>query len=423
MPTLPKKITRVCILNPQGYVFYPPPLGKTDTGGQTLYILQLAKALGKKNIKVDIVVRQFDGQPEEEQVFDNVTIVRIPCGPKNFVQKEKMYELMPELIENLMHYLERKRKKYDIIHSHYWDGGYGGILLSKMLDIPHVHTPHSLGKLKKSEMSVVNLPPQKLKPAYRYHVRIAIEQKILNKADSIVVICETSRIQILQHYLVDFEKLQVIFPGVDSEFFNAQKSKYDQEVKLKKNAILTISRLVPAKGIDRVIEAAAMIKNKADFNLYIGGGSSDENKSDEEKLTEQELQTLIKKHKLEDRVKLIGFVPHDTVLPAYYRAADIFILGGRYEPFGLTTLEAMACGTVPVVSNVAGSREVIIDGLNGYIVDTHDRKALSKLLLQLLEDEKTRKKVSGNAAFTMREHYSWDKIVERFISLYKGLIK
>src|SRR3989338_693890 len=92
----PKKLSRVCILNPHGYVQYPPPLGKTDTGGQTIYEFQLAKALGKKNIKVDIVTRQFDNQPEEEQIFENVKIIRIPAGGKSFVQKEKMYELMHE---------------------------------------------------------------------------------------------------------------------------------------------------------------------------------------------------------------------------------------------------------------------------------------------------------------------------------------
>jgi glycosyltransferase involved in cell wall biosynthesis len=82
----------------------------------------------------------------------------------------------------------------------------------------------------------------------------------------------------------------------------------------------------------------------------------------------------------------------------------------------------MACGTVPIVSSIAGSREVIIDGLNGFVIDTHDRKVLGQKILQLLSDPKLRKKVSDNAAFTIREHYSWDKIVEKFIKLYTGLV-
>jgi mannosylfructose-phosphate synthase len=417
-----KKLNRVCLLNPQGYVQYPPPLGKTDTGGQTLYILQLAKALGKKNIKVDIITRQFESMDQEEDLFENVRIVRIPCGSKNFVAKEKLYELMPEMMENFMLYIEKTRKKYDVIHSHYWDGGYAGILLSKMLDIPHVHTPHSLGKAKKMEMSVEDLPPQKLKPAYRYHVRIAIEQKIMNKAQAVVVICETSRIQILQHYLVDFEKLHVIYPGIDTDHFNTHKTALDKKLNMPPNSILTVGRMVPAKGVDRVIETVALIKNKIDTHVYVSGGSADNTKSVEEQIMEQNIQDTIKKHRMDSRVHILGYISHDDVLPAYYRSAELFVHAARYEPFGLTTLEAMACGTVPIVSRLAGSREVIIDGLNGFIVDAHERKGLSELILKLLQDEKLRKKIAQNAAFTIQEHYSWDKIIEKFITLYKSLL-
>ncbi len=418
-----KKIRRVCMLNPQGYLQYPPPLGKTDTGGQIIYVLSLAKALGKKNIKVDIVTRQFNNQPEEEVIFENVKIIRIPCGNNSFVQKEKLYELMPEMVDNLMHHMQKKRKEYDIIHSHYWDGGYAGNLLSKMLDVPHVHTPHSLGKLKKVEMlSAEEIPLQKLKPMYRYHVRIAIEQQIMNKANAIVVICETSRIQVLQYYIVDFEKLKVIYPGIETEIFNPQKTSYDKKVHLKPNSILAVARPVPAKGIDRIIDALSLLKHKIDFNLYIGGDTIEKDKSTEEIQTERQIVELIKKYKIEKNVNFIGRIPHDTLLPAYYRAASVFILASRYEPFGLTTLEAMASGTAPIVSSIAGSKEIIVDGLNGFVVDTHDRKKLAEYILKLLQDKKLNKKISENAAFTIEEHYSWDKIIEKFIELYRGLL-
>ena len=418
-----KKLNRICLLNPHGHMTVPPPLGKTDTGGQTIYVLQMAKALGRKNIKVDIITRQFDNQPEEQQVDEHVRIVRIPCGPKTFVPKEKMYELVPEMMENFMHYIERKRKKYDIIHSHYWDGGYAGIVLSKMLDIPHVHTPHSSGKLKKLELAVEKLPVAKLKPAYRYHVRIAIEQKILNKAHAIVVICETSRIQLLQYYIVDFEKVHVIYPGVDTSHFNPEKKAVDKTIEMHKNAILTMSRIAPAKGLDRVVEAVSLLKNKVDFHLYMGGSTQTEaSPSSEEATTTAQLKEMIQRYRLQDKVSFLGNVNHDHTLPAYYRNAEIFVLASRFEPFGLTTLEAMACGNVPIVSNVAGSREIIVDGLNGYIIDTHDRKALATLLEKLLTDDKLRKKIAANAAFTIKEHYSWDKIIDKFLALYRTLL-
>lgn len=416
-----KKIGRICFLNPHGYVQYPPPLGKTDTGGQTLYEFELAKALGKRNIKVDIITRLFDDSSYEEQIFPNVKIIRIPCGKMEYISKERLYEYMSEWTENIMHYIEKTKKKYDVIHSHYWDGGYAGVLLKKMLDIPHVHTPHTLGKAKKIEMSLEETPVQKLKPFYRYHVRIAIEQKIINTANAIVVICETSRIQILQHYLADFEKLHVIFPGVDLDIFNTKANSLDEKYQFKKNALLTMSRFVPAKGLDRIIDALALIKNKLDFHLYIGGGAPGEQQSLEEKNTYESLLALIQKYKLKESITFLGPVPHTKALSACYRNADIFLLGGRYEPFGLTTLEAMACGTVPIVSQAAGSREVIVHGLNGFVTNTGDRKGLSEMILKLLSDSKMRKKVSENAAFTIKEHYNWDVIVEKFITLYRKL--
>lgn len=418
------RINRVCFVNPQGYMTYPPSLGKTDTGGQIVYVLELAKALVRKGIKVDILTRQFAGIPEEEQVGENLKILRIPCGSQDFIPKEKLYELMPELAENFMHYLEKNRKKYDLIHSHYWDGGYAGIILAKLLDLPHIYTPHSLGKLKKLEMGsdVEQLPPQKLKPAYRYHLRIAIEQKILNSVRAVLVLCETTRIQLLQHYMVDFEKLHVIPPGVDIDFFNPRKTQADKKIKLEKNAILTVSRMVPAKGLDRLIDALALLKTKLNFHLYIGGGLLGENFSEEERVTQGLILGLIKKYRLQKRVTFLGYVPHEEILPVYYRKAKAFVLPSRYEPLGMATLEAMACGASSVVSSVAGSREVIVNGLNGYIVDTHDRKALADSIFQLLTNEKLRKKISDNAALTINEHYSWEKITPKIVTLYSSFL-
>ncbi|MGB9883292.1 MAG: glycosyltransferase [Microgenomates group bacterium] len=419
-----KKVNRVLMLNPQGYFFDPPPLGKTDTGGQIVYVLQLSKILAKKGIKVDIFTRAFDEnqQKEEEQINQNLKIVRIPCGPNKFVPKEKLYELMPEFSENIMKYIEKTRKKYDIIHSHYWDGGYAGILLSKILDIPHIHTPHTLGKAKKLEMDIEEAPTEKLKPYYRFHVRIAIEQKIYNNVDAILVICETTRIQLLHYYLVDFEKINVIYPGVDTEIFNPKKNNYDNKLKLKNNSILTMSRLVPAKGIDRLIDALNIIKNKIDFHLYIGGNIDEKNLNSLEEINYRKyLLSIINKYKLENKISFIGQLNH-KIVAAYYRKTDIFVNPARYEPFGLTTMEAMACGTVPLISHVAGSKEIIIDGLNGFIINSHDRKLLGNQILKLLSDKKLLKKISENAAFTIKEHYSWEKISEKVIKLYLSLI-
>ena len=416
-----KKLKRVCFLNPQGYLEYPPPLGQADTGGQTLYVLQLAKALGEKGIKVDIFHRKFGDYKEVDEPFENVRIIHIPAGSKTFMPKENLYEVMPEFVSNIRKYIREEGLRYNIIHSHYWDGGYAALMLVKALKIPHVHTPHSLGKMKAVSVNLNKTPVQKLKPAYRYQVRVALEQRIYHDAQAIIVLCETSRIRLLERYIVDFEKLMVIYPGVDTRMFNSTKNGVDKKVDLQANALLTMSRIVPAKGLDRVINALPLLKGKVKFHLYIGGGN-EENSSEEEKITQKQLHQLVKKHHLEKYVTFLGFVPHTNLLSAYYRAADIFLLAGRYEPFGLTALEAMACGATPIVTEEAGSKEVIVDGLNGIIADYDDTKQIAKTIIKLLTHKKLNKKIAENATFTVRENYAWDKIVEKFINLYKGLL-
>jgi mannosylfructose-phosphate synthase len=422
-PAKRRRLQRVCLLNPQGYVAYPPPFGKTDTGGQILYVFQLAQALAKQNLKVDIVTRQFSGLPVEEEVMPGVRIVRIAAGGEEFVEKERMYELADEFTRNTVTYLASKRRRYDVIHSHYWDGGLIGMKLAKRFSIPHIHTPHSFGRLKKIGMEIEKVPPEKLEHIYRFQIRNAVEQRIYNKADALVVICETSRIQLLQHYAVDFEKVRVVYPGVDTKVFRPKPAKADEKIVMKPNAVLTMSRMVPAKGLDRLIDALALLKGKVPFHLYLGGSSHDERQSSEEKQTERKLTRLIKKYGLEKRVTLLGNIPHGPQLAAYYRQADVFVLAGRYEPFGLTTLESMACGTPPIVTSVAGSKEVVVDELNGFIVDTHDRQELAQVIRDLLKHPKKRSKVGDNAAYTITKHFSWDRISPKFVSLYKELQK
>lgn len=413
---------RVCFLNPQGYVEKMPPLGKTDTGGQIVYVLELAKALGRKGIKVDIVTRKFENRPVIEEILTNVSIIRVPAGSNDFVVKEKLYELIPEFVKNFSIYIEKKKIKYDLIHSHYWDGGYAAIKLAKKLKIPHVFTPHSLGKWKQMDMEVDEASPQTLRRLYRYQVRIAAEQKILDRCNSIMMISEAQRIKLLQHYLVDFEKIQVIYPGVDTNVFNLKKTNVTTPEMTKKNRILLVSRFVPAKGLDRAIEIFAEVLKKIDCTLYFATSNQNDNPSDEEKENEKKVNELISKFKLNEKVRFLGFISDRKKLAEYYKEAHIFLLPSRYEPFGLTTLEAMACGAVPFVSRAAGSRELIIDGVNGFIVDMHERGKTAKKILTIFEDKKLKKKISENAVMTVEKHYSWDIISTKIVELYNSLI-
>ena len=87
-----------------------------------------------------------------EPVAEQVRIIRVPCGGKQFIPKEYLSQKMPQWGENALRFIKRHGLKYEFINSHYWDAGVAGQHLSEALDVPHVHTPHSLGMWKKRQM-------------------------------------------------------------------------------------------------------------------------------------------------------------------------------------------------------------------------------------------------------------------------------
>lgn len=406
---------RICFLNPQGYLEASPPLGKTDTGGQIVYVLELAKALGRQGVEVDIVTRQFDGREQVERLSERARIIRIPCGPDGFVVKEQLYELMPRMVKKLHAYIEANDIHYDAIHSHYWDGGYAGMLLQQRLGVPNIFTPHSLGKWKELEVAEDGTPAEDDK-LYRYKQRIMVEKRIMRSADMVLMLSQIQRIKLIQHYTVDFSKIRVLYPGVDMHVFGPRKGlRFPARSVDTKNNILMVSRFVPAKGIDRAIDIFKLVAEQIDAHLYIVTANESDYFSEEEMRYEEAVHGRVKAYGLKDRITFLGYISDRKALAECYRMADLYLMPSRYEPFGLTTMEAMACGAVVVVSSAAGSCELIIDGVNGFIADMRDRKHVADLIVELLSDNKTRKRTSHNAALTIQKHLAWDVIARSLI--------
>ncbi len=143
---------RIAMVSTHGYVAAEPPLGAADTGGQVVYVLELSKKLAQLGFEVDIWTRRFGSQPEMDIVNSHVRVIRMPCGGPDFIMKEYLHEHLMEWCENALRFIKRHRLAYQFIDSHYWDAGVAGQRLSEALGVPHVHTPHSLGAWKKSQM-------------------------------------------------------------------------------------------------------------------------------------------------------------------------------------------------------------------------------------------------------------------------------
>jgi mannosylfructose-phosphate synthase len=141
------------MVSTHGYVAADPPLGAPDTGGQIVHVLELSRKFAQLGYAVDIWTRRFEDQPELEAVSEHVRIIRMPCGGSKFIPKEHLCDFLPEWNENALRFVEDHGLSYRFINSHYWDAGLAAQRLARVLDVPHVHTTHSLGRWKQRQIA------------------------------------------------------------------------------------------------------------------------------------------------------------------------------------------------------------------------------------------------------------------------------
>jgi len=153
-PNFDSTLPRIGMVSTHGYVAAEPPLGAADTGGQVVYVLELSKKLAQLGFEVDIWTRRFEDQPEFDLINDQVRIIRVPCDGKKFIGKEYLYRHLGEWAEHALRFIKNHGLKYQFFDSHYWDAGYATRRLAEALDVPHIHTPHSLGLWKKQLMEL-----------------------------------------------------------------------------------------------------------------------------------------------------------------------------------------------------------------------------------------------------------------------------
>ncbi|MFH1395086.1 MAG: glycosyltransferase [Candidatus Omnitrophota bacterium] len=418
-PKTKKHIKRICMLSIHGYVDAHPTLGKTDTGGQVTYVLELSKALAQKGIKVDIYTRQFQNKRTTEHVCRNVRIIRIPCGGKKFIPKEKLFPFLDTFMKNMEKFIKKEQLNYDIIHSHYWDAGYVAMKLSERTGYFFVHTFHSLGAWKKELMGGNS---EKMEKLYRFRQRIKHEKTIFKKVKGLVM---TSRemINISKRFYKYTGKNNIVLPaGVNTNFFHPlKKNETNKKIDVPQNYIFWVGRFDTNKGLLYLLRGfTKTIKKAKDLFLVIGGGSQTP------KPTEKRLKNELNKFIAENHIKnRIFFTRHikDELMPSYYRKAKFFVLPSTFEPFGMTAAEAMACGTPLIVSDQAGIIKYLRNKHNCIIVNPANSQGLSNSFLLLNHNQNLRSKIAKNGLKIAKNEFSWHKIAEKSLLFYSTLLK
>jgi len=420
-----------------------------DTGGQTKYVVELARALGEhpRVARVDLLTRRVvspevseDYGRVEDQLSPRASIVRIECGEPGYLPKEQLWSSLDVFTDRAMVHFGDQERPPDIIHGHYADAGYVGAHLAQQLGVPFVFTGHSLGRVKRRRLLASGLDRERIEEHYNITRRIAAEEEALGAADLVVT---STRQEIESQYaLYDYyrpEQMGVVPPGVDLERFhpplgnerqagiNGQLARFLRRP--EKPMILAVSRADRRKNITTLLQAygeSPSLQDKANL-IIVAGNRADIN--DLERGAREELTAILLAI---DRYDLYGKAAYpkrhrfDDV-PVLYRLAalsrGVFTNPALTEPFGLTLLEAAASGLPIVATEDGGPTDIIGNCDNGLLVDPLNPEAIASALTRVLDDKEGWKTMAANGISGVRRHYSWDAHTRTYMAAMEDLVK
>lgn len=419
-----------------------------DTGGQIKYVADLARALSERPeiARVDIITRRTDDAKLSsdyaeriEPLSEKARIVRIDAGPEDYLPKETLWDHLDVFSDNLMTWLNTQPRLPDIVHSHYADSGYVGMRISNQLEIPFIHTSHSLGRDKRRRLLASGLSRAEVEQRYNINRRIDAEETVLANADLLIA---STRNEIEEQYeLYDYyqpERMAVIPPGTDLLQFhppdaNAQQTAFFSKITPflshpDKPIILALSRPDERKNIASLIEAYGQsLPLQKMANLVIVAGNREDirdmDSGPQSVLTE--ILLLIDVHNLYGHVALPKQHLPEEVAEIYRLAAasqGVFVNPALTEPFGLTLLEAAASGLPIVATENGGPVDIIQNCKNGLLIDPLNPHAIAEALLTLLKDSFYWQTCAKNGLEGVRKHYAWQTHATSYLAKIKILL-
>ncbi len=372
-------------------------LGTKDTGGMSVYIVELARELGKLGHIVDAYTRVHDpADPIEVDLGQNARLIHIEAGEMEEIHKLAVYSHLPDFACGLEAYRKHNNLKYEIVFSHYWLSTWIGEYLQRWWSVPHVTMFHTLGAVKNA-IGIGKTDPE---------LRIATEGELARSSHHIIAPTEREKAELVNQYGVFPERIGVVPCGVNPDLFKpVDRDEARKETGLDNGKIiLYVGRIDPLKGIANLIRAFSYLKENKNIKLaVIGGGESSYEETANLKAFARELG-------IEDRIVFTGTVKQDR-MPYYYSAADVCVIPSYYESFGLVALESLSCGTPIVANNVGDLRNIVQQGETGYVIDSNDPEQLAEKIDLVLNKPSAEKKPVSFIRDSVQE-FAWSNIAE-----------
>ena len=377
-----------------------------------MYVAETAKHLAKLGYEVDIFTRWED--PAMSKVVEwmpSVRVIHVNAGPVSIIPKEELLPFMTDFTNDIVSVIQREKLDYSLIHAHFFMSALVAADIKKILSIPFVVTFHALGHIRKIHQGASDhFPPE----------RIDIETRIVREADKIIAECPQDREDLVKYYGAEPSKIAVVPCGFSAaEFSPVNKQEAREVIGVEKDCqlLLQLGRMVPRKGVDNVVSSMVYLKQLAPSSklLIVGGETDSPDISSTPEIAR--LQKLAGDLRVLDRVIFAGRKGRD-LLKYYYSAADLFITTPWYEPFGITPLEAMACGTPVVGANVGGIKYSVADGKTGFLVPPRDPAALAAKVAFLLSNQDLLQRMSAQALARVNALFTWKKVANMLSSIY-----
>lgn len=376
------------------------PLGRVDAGGQNLHVAELSAALTRLGHDVRVYTRRDAPQlPARVRLPSGATVVHVPAGPAEQLPKDDLLPYMKPFGAWLARSWQSSWRP-DVVHAHFWMSGLAALAARRVQPVPVVQTYHALGSVKRrcQRERDTSLP-----------VRVPLERALGRAVDRVIAQCRDELGELVR-LGVPRVRISVVPSGVDADHFSPHGPSEPRDP--RRARILSVGRLVPRKGFDDVIRSLRLVPRTE--CVIVGGPPQAELDREPEAVR---LRELARGCRVADRVCLVGAVPREE-MPRWYRSADVVACAPWYEPFGLTPLEAMACGVPVVATAVGGLTDTVVDGLTGDLVPPRDPAALGRALRAIITDPVRRLGYATAGVDRARQVYTWERTATRLAAVY-----
>jgi glycosyltransferase involved in cell wall biosynthesis len=374
-------------------------LGGVDAGGQNVHVAELSAALCRQGHEVTVYTRREEAQaPHTVTTEQGYRVIRVPAGPAHPLPKDELLPHMRDFGAFLRAHWRHQRP--DVVHAHFWMSGLAALRAARPAALPVVQTFHALGVVKRRHQGANDTSPAH---------RVRLERLIATQTDRIIATC-TDEIFELARMGVPRSRTSVIPCGVDLAQFTPDGPSAPRSAG---HRMVSVGRLVPRKGFDTAITALTSLP---DTELILVGGPDDGDVADDPE--GRRLLALAAELGVRDRLHLLGQVPRTRMAPLL-RSADVVVCTPWYEPFGITPLEAMACGVPVVATAVGGLVDTVVDGVTGRLVPPQAPVELADAVRELLATPAVRQNYGRAGRERVEARYSWDRIATETLHAYR----